>query len=66
MLNRGIIRKEAAEKRKQYLIDCLINYGYYKMPDGRQLHELSLPELERKYINVRCRIGKAISKDEGA
>jgi hypothetical protein len=38
--------REAVEKRKRRIIRDLINLGYIKHIDGRQLYELSLTELE--------------------
>jgi hypothetical protein len=42
-----------ADNRKDFLIDKLIDYGYHKHLDGRDLYELSLFELESIYINLR-------------
>ncbi|AXM90575.1 Fur-regulated basic protein FbpA [Anoxybacillus ayderensis G10] len=59
--------KEAAEKqklvqeRKEYLIDFLIDHEVYEAPDGRQLYELPLVELERMYIVLRCQIGREMN-----
>ena len=58
------ILKEAIEKRKQYLIDFLIDHGMFEASDGRQLYELPLAELERIYITLRCEIGREISRLE--
>ena len=58
------VLKEAIEKRKQYLIDFLIDHGVYESSDGRQLYELPLAELERIYITLRCEIGREISRIE--
>jgi Fur-regulated basic protein A len=58
------VLKEAVEKRKQYIIDFLIDHEVYEAPDGRQLYELSLGELEHMYIDVRCKIGREISRIE--
>jgi Fur-regulated basic protein A len=58
------VLKEAVEKRKQYLIDFLIDHEVYEAPDGRQLYELHLGELERMYIEVRCRIGREMSNEQ--
>jgi hypothetical protein len=55
------VLKEAVEKRKQYLIDFLIDHEVYEAKDGRQLYELHLGELERMYIEVRCKIGRELS-----
>lgn len=54
----------AVEKRKQYLIDFLIDHGVYEASDGWQLYELPLAELERIYITLRCEIGREISRIE--
>ncbi|MFC3885851.1 Fur-regulated basic protein FbpA [Bacillus songklensis] len=43
---------QAIQMRKNYLIDQLIEAGYTKMVDGRQLYELTLTELEEVYRNV--------------
>lgn len=56
------VLKEAIEKRKQYLIDFLIDHEVYEAPDGRQLYELPLAELERMYITLRCKIGREMSQ----
>ena len=58
------VLKEAIEKRKQYLIDFLIDHGMFEASDGRQLYELPLAELERIYITLRCEIGREISRIE--
>jgi hypothetical protein len=58
------VLKEAVEKRKQYIIDFLIDHGVYEAPDGRRLYELPLAELERMYITLRCEIGREISRIE--
>jgi hypothetical protein len=58
------VLKEAVEKRKQYLIDFLIDHEVYEAKDGRQLYERHLGELERMYIEVRCKIGREMSRIE--
>ncbi len=58
------VLREAVEKRRQYIIDFLIDHEVYEAPDGRQLYELPLAELERMYITLRCEIGKEISRIE--
>jgi hypothetical protein len=45
----------AVETRKDFLIDQLIILGFHEHPDGRQLYELSLAELESIYINQRIK-----------
>jgi len=58
------VLKEASDKyrivqeRKEYLIDFLIDHDIYNSQDNRQLYELSLAELERMYITLRCELGK--------
>jgi hypothetical protein len=52
--------REAVEKRKSFIIRELINGGYTKHEDGRQLYELPLVELERKYINMRIENSRTI------
>ncbi|MEC1551559.1 Fur-regulated basic protein FbpA [Bacillus haynesii] len=51
--------------RHDYLIDELIRYGQYESDDGRQLYELSLAELERLHIKVKCDLGRKISSEAG-
>lgn len=41
------------EKRKDDLIDQLIQFGVYEGLNNQQLYELSLPELERMHEDVR-------------
>lgn len=60
------VLKEAVEKRKQYLIDFLIDHEVYEAKDGRQLYELHLGELERLYIELRCKIGREMSVNESS
>lgn len=38
------------EQRKDELKEKLLKMGYFKHPDGRQLYELSLRELEKAYM----------------
>jgi DNA-binding protein Fis len=47
--------REAVEKRKSQIIRELINAGYTKHEDGRQLYELPLAELEHLYIDMRIK-----------
>ncbi|MCL6615834.1 MAG: Fur-regulated basic protein FbpA [Anoxybacillus ayderensis] len=63
----GILREAATkqklvQERKEYLIDFLIDHEIYEAPDGRQLYELPLAELERMYIALRCKIGREMSQ----
>jgi hypothetical protein len=46
---------EVVENRKYFLIDKLIDYEYLEHPDGRQLYQLELLELESIYINQRIK-----------
>nr|WP_082180355.1 Fur-regulated basic protein FbpA [Anoxybacillus sp. KU2-6(11)] len=43
-------------------MDFLIDHEVYEAPDGRQLYELPLAELERMYIALRCKIGREMSQ----
>jgi hypothetical protein len=52
--------REAVEKRKDYIIRRLINSGYTKLENGRQLYELPLSELEYLYINFRIKRSREI------
>ena len=36
----------AVEAKKKELISCLKDYGIHEMPNGQQLHELTLTELQ--------------------
>jgi hypothetical protein len=52
--------REAVEKRKDFIIRHLVNTGYFKLEDGRQLYELPLTELEHLYINYRIKSCRSI------
>jgi hypothetical protein len=56
--------RRAVEDRKEFLKSELMKYGYFKTPDGKQLYELTLTELEQIHINVKCQFGREISQDE--
>ncbi|MCM3598677.1 Fur-regulated basic protein FbpA [Metabacillus idriensis] len=58
--------RQAVEQRKDELKSELMRYGYFKTPDGLQLYELTLTELEQIHINVKCEFGREMSKVEGA
>nr|WP_309101658.1 Fur-regulated basic protein FbpA [Fredinandcohnia onubensis] len=45
---------QAVEQRKDELKAALMGMGYFKTPDGLQLYELTLSELEQIYENVKC------------
>ncbi|HHY74062.1 MAG TPA: Fur-regulated basic protein FbpA [Bacillus bacterium] len=53
--------KNAVEQRRQYLIEQLLDMDYECTSDGKQLFEMSLPELEQIHINEKCRIGREMS-----
>ncbi|MCY7789815.1 Fur-regulated basic protein FbpA [Bacillus haynesii] len=55
----------AVSERQDYLIHELIRYGQYESDDGRQLYELSLAELERLHIKVKCDFGRKMSCEAG-
>ncbi|WP_078410085.1 Fur-regulated basic protein FbpA [Priestia abyssalis] len=50
-MQRGLLN-QAVQMRKEYLINQLIEVGYTKTADGRQLYELTLTELEVVYNNI--------------
>jgi hypothetical protein len=52
--------REAVEKRKDFIIRRLVNSGYFKLEDGRQLYESPLTELEHLYINYRIKNCRSI------
>ncbi|MCQ5364740.1 Fur-regulated basic protein FbpA [Anoxybacillus salavatliensis] len=54
-------KHKLVQERKEYLIDFLIDHEVYEAPDGRQLYELPLVELERMYIVLRCQIGREMN-----
>ncbi|HFK2719065.1 TPA: Fur-regulated basic protein FbpA [Escherichia coli] len=41
------------ELEKDFYKNELLKIGYYKTPDGKQLYELTLTELQQIYENVR-------------
>lgn len=54
------------EQKKDELKCELINLNYFKTPDGRQLYELSLEELESKLKEVKSNEPiKRISRNKG-
>ncbi|MGC4375899.1 Fur-regulated basic protein FbpA [Fictibacillus sp. Mic-4] len=54
MINSPNILRRAVEQRKEMIIRELISCGVFEHPDGRQLYELTLSELEDeyRYINL--------------
>ncbi|ASZ59910.1 MULTISPECIES: Fur-regulated basic protein FbpA [Bacillus] len=54
-----------SEERREFLTNELIKYGQYESEDGRELDELSLLDLERLHINVKCKFGREMSFEEG-
>jgi hypothetical protein len=47
--------RAAVEQRKARIIRDLIEVGYTKYEDGRQLYELPLADLERLNIDMRIK-----------
>jgi Fur-regulated basic protein A len=64
VLKEAVEKQKLVQERKEYLINFLIDHEVYEAKDGRQLYELSYVELEQMYIEVRCRIGREMSKNE--
>ncbi len=62
--NQATKLSQAVEKRKEFLKDELMKYGYFKMPepDNRQLYELTLSELEDIHIRVKCQFGREMNQ----
>ncbi|MCY8343241.1 Fur-regulated basic protein FbpA [Bacillus haynesii] len=56
---------DTGSERQDYLIHELIRYGQYESDDDRQLYELSLAELERLHIKVKCDFGRKMSCEAG-
>ena len=48
----GILLRNAIEKKRDFLINKLINEGVYKKNDIH-LFELTLTDLEKEYIKIR-------------
>lgn len=48
-LRRGI------ERQQDFLKSELLKMGYFKTPDGKQLYELTVSELQEIYENEKCR-----------
>ena len=61
ILKEAVEQQKLVQERKAYIIDFLIDHEVYEAKDGRQLYELSLGELERMHIEVRCKIGRELS-----
>jgi hypothetical protein len=47
--------RNAIEQQKDFYKSELIKMDYFKTPDGKQLYELTLSELEQIYENEKCR-----------
>lgn len=62
LLNKAKLRR-ATYERKEWLIKVLKSYGYCQL-HGRSLREASLYELEMKHIQIKCNIGKAMSRED--
>jgi hypothetical protein len=52
-----MILRKIVEERRQLLINELWKSGYEQTPDGINIEDLSLTELEQVYTNVKCRDG---------
>jgi hypothetical protein len=50
--------RQAVEQRKDYLKRELMDHGYFKTPEGKQLYELNLSELELIHIHLKCDMGR--------
>ncbi|GEK27435.1 hypothetical protein BSU04nite_38240 [Bacillus spizizenii] len=59
------ITQPVTDERRDYVMNELIKYGQYESEDGRELDELSLPDLEWLHINVKCKFGREMSFEEG-
>ncbi|MGW6365489.1 Fur-regulated basic protein FbpA [Bacillus subtilis] len=55
----------ATDERRNYVMNELIKYGQYESEDGRELDELTLPDLEWLHIIVKCKFGREMSFEEG-
>ncbi|WBL16419.1 Fur-regulated basic protein FbpA [Sutcliffiella sp. NC1] len=55
--------RQKRQERRDYLVNELMRYGYFKTPVGKQLYELNLSELEQIHINVKCRFGKEMTRE---
>lgn len=49
--------RNSIEHQKDFYKSSLLDMGYFKTPDGKQLYELTLPELEQIYFNLKHRYG---------
>lgn len=45
----------AIEHQKDVYKNKLLDMGYFKTPDGKQLYELTLTELEQIYENIKLK-----------
>jgi Fur-regulated basic protein A len=50
------VNAQREELEKDFFKSELIKLGFYKAPDGRQLYELDIVELQRFYIAVRLNV----------
>jgi hypothetical protein len=58
------VLKEAVDKRKSFLVKQLHKYDIYWTPNGQAVEDLSLTELELLHIQIKCEIGRELSKIE--
>lgn len=49
--------RKGLELQKEFYIGELINLEYFKTDEGKQLHELTLTELEQAYKTIKCEKG---------
>lgn len=49
--------KKSIEQQKDFYKSELLEMGYFKTPEGKQLYELSLPELESIYSKEKAKHG---------
>jgi hypothetical protein len=58
------VLKEAVDKRKSFLVQQLHKYDVYCASNGQAVENLSLTELELLHIQIKCEIGRELSKIE--
>lgn len=64
MNSQGNQLRRAVQQRMDFLKNELLRYGYFKTPDGKQLYELTLTELEQIHINVKCQFAQHMQYGE--
>jgi hypothetical protein len=58
------VLKEAVEKRKSFLVQQLHKYDIYWASNRQAIENLTLTELELLHIQIKCEIGRELSKIE--